>query len=69
MRISPCKVKVIHFCWRHLLLCCPPENDPTWDWGCCTEANWDSSGHRASYRKKLLAMKRLTSPGEKRGKT
>lgn len=69
MRFSQCEVKVIHSCWRHLLLCCPPESDPAWGWGCCTEAGWDSSCHWASFQKKLPAMSHLTSPGEKRGKT
>lgn len=69
MRFSQCEVKVIHSCWRRLLLCCPPETDPAWDWGCCTGAGWDLSCHRASFRKKLRALKLLTSPGEERGKT
>lgn len=63
MRLSRCEVKVIHSYWRHLLLCCPPESDPAWGWGCCTEAGWDSSFHWASFQKKLLAMSHLTLPG------
>lgn len=67
MRFSQCEVKVIHSYWRHLLPCCPPESDPAWGLGCCTEAGRDLSCHWASFRKKLLAVSHQTSPGgEKR---
>lgn len=64
-----CEVKVIHFYWRRLLLCCPPESSLAWGWGCCTAAGWDLSCHWASFQKKLRAMNRTTSSGEGREKT
>lgn len=64
-----CEVKVIHFYWRRLLLCCPPESSLAWGWGCCTVAGWDLSCHWASFQKKLRAMNRTTSSGEGREKT
>lgn len=68
MKFCQCEVKAIHSYWRHLLLCCPPESDLAWGWGCCTAAGWDLSCHWANFRKKLLAMNHLTSPGEEKQK-
>jgi len=65
---SQCEVKVIHSYLRRLQLCCPPESDLAWDWGCCTEAGWDLSYHWSSFQKKLLAVSHLTSPGRKEDK-